>query len=109
MLAGKSLAYHDESYTMKKNYDRNHIHLIRLTHRIKCRLYNWTLRELLLSWKWYLLETIDEVRNRTITILLTAFLKNLFSLPGTLEERRNRSLSRAIEFEYPYKEVATFL
>jgi GT2 family glycosyltransferase len=106
VLAGKSLAYHNESYTMNKKYDRNYIHLIRLTHRIKCRLLNWTVRELFSSWKWYLLETLDDIKNKTIHILPMAFMKNFLMFPTILKERNKRLSGETIEFNFPYREIA---
>jgi GT2 family glycosyltransferase len=106
MLSGKSLAYHNESYTMKKKYNKNDIHLIRLNHRIKYRLLNWSVKELVFSWKSYVLETIDDARERTIHILFMAFVRNLLMLPTILRERKKRSLSERIVFEYPYKNIA---
>ena len=109
VLAGNSLAYHNESYTMNKKYEKNQIHLIRLTHRIKCRLINWSVRELLFSWKWYLLESIDDVRDRTIYLLPMAFMKNFLQIPMILRERKRRISKKTIEFDFSYKDMAVFL
>lgn len=109
VLSGKSLAYHSESYTMKKKYQENDLRLLRLTHRIKYRLLNWSRKEFLLFWKWYLIEIIEEIRNKTIHILFAALMKNLLMLPATWRERRKRSLGQTISFEYPYKREAVFI
>ena len=109
VLAGKSLAYHNESYTMNKKYDRNYIHFIRLTHRIKCRLLNWSVRELFFSWKWYLLETLDDIRNQTIHILPLALMKNFLKFPMILKERKKRLSGKTIHFNFPYREIAVFM
>lgn len=109
VLAGKSLAYHNESYTMNKKYNRNYIHLIRLTHRIKCRLLNWSVRRLILSWKWYLLETLDDMRNRTVHILPLALMKNVLEFPLILKERNKRLSGDTIRFNFPYGEIAVFM
>jgi GT2 family glycosyltransferase len=109
VMAGKSLAYHNESYTMNKKYDRNTIHLIRLTHRMKCRLLNWTVRELFFSWKWYLLETLDDIRDRTVHILALAFMKNFLKFPLLLKEREKRFSVQSIPFNFPYREIAVFI
>lgn len=109
VLAGKSLAYHNESYTMNKKYDRNYIHLIRLTHRIKCRLLNWSVRELFFFWKWYLLETLDDIRNQTVHILPLALMKNFLNFPLILKERKKRLSGQTINFKFSYKEIAVFM
>ncbi len=109
VLAGNSLAYHNESYTMKKKYKKSEIHLIRLTHRIRCRLINWPVRELVFSWKWYLLESIDDVRDKTIQLLPLAFMKNFLQIPMLLRERKRRFSKEVIEFKLSYKDTAVFL
>jgi GT2 family glycosyltransferase len=109
MLSGRSLAYHNESYTMGKKYNSNDIHLIRLSHRIKCRLFNWSVKELVSSWKCYVLETMDDIKKRTIHILLMAFMRNVLMLPTILSERKRRSLSKKVIFEYPYKNIARII
>jgi GT2 family glycosyltransferase len=109
VLSQKSLAYHDESYTMRKKYNKADLRLFRLTHRIKHRLMNWSRKEFLLFWKWYLIELIEEIRNGTIHILFAALMKNLLMLPVTWRERRKRSLGQTIPFEYPYKREAVFI
>lgn len=109
VMAGKSLAYHNESYTMNKKYDRNSIHLIRLTHRIKCRLLNWSVRELFFSWKWYLLETLDDLRNHTVHIFALAFMKNFLQFPLILRERKKRFSGQTIPFRFPYKDAVLFM
>lgn len=90
-LSGRSLAYHLGSYSSNKNYDRSRIRLIRLTHRIKCRLFNWTMKQLLVtSWKSYYYEIVYEIKNGTVHLFLPAFLKNLLILPTIWSERRKR-------------------
>jgi len=108
-LAGKSLAYHSESYTMRKKYSKNSLRLLRLTHRIKYRLLNWSGKEFLFKWKWYLIEIVEEIKNKTIHILFGALMKNLLMLPKILKERKKRSSGKSIKFEYPYKEIALFM
>lgn len=91
VLAGNSLAKHLESYTTKKNYGRDKARLLRLTHRIKYRLFNWSLSQLLVtSWVTYGREIIFELRNRTLHLMPLALLKNLMILPTILEERKKR-------------------
>jgi len=109
VLAGNSLAYHNESYTMKKKYEKSEIHLIRLTHRIRCRLINWPVRELVFSWKWYLLESLDDIRDKTIQLLPLAFMKNFLQIPMLLRERKRRFSKEAVEFNFSYNDTAVFL
>jgi GT2 family glycosyltransferase len=108
-LAGKSLAYHSESYTMRKKYSKNSLRMLRLTHRIKYRLLNWSCKEFLINWKWYPIEIVEEIKNKTIHIFVGALMKNFLMLPKILRERKMRSSGKRIEFEYPYKEVAVIL
>jgi GT2 family glycosyltransferase len=90
-LAGKSLARHLESYTTKKNYGRDEARLLRLTHRMKYRLFNWSLSQLLLtSWKTYAGEIYGEVKNGTLHLMLLAAINNLLILPTIWHERRKR-------------------
>jgi len=109
MQSSNSIAYHNESYTMKKKYKESDIHLIRLTHRIKCRLYNWSLSDLRRGWKQYILETIDDAKGHTLHILLLAFFKNILILPSTIRERKKRQQLQTITFDYPYRRNAEFM
>lgn len=91
MLAGRSLAKHLESYTTKKHYGRDEARLLRLTHRIKYRLFNWSPSQLFAtSWVTYAREIVYEIKNRTPHLMLLALLKNLMILPTILEERKKR-------------------
>lgn len=90
-LAGGSLAHHVGGYSCGKNVPRADIHLIRLTHRIKCRLFNWPLGRLCITaWPLYCREVLAEVRNGTLPILARAWWKNLTQMPAILAERRRR-------------------
>lgn len=90
-LSGRSLAHHTGSFTMKKNYDPMEIRLVRLAHRIKCRMFNWPVERLLIrSWRIYWDEIRFEFHNRTPHLLIAAFLKNMLILPSILTERHKR-------------------
>lgn len=90
-LSGRSLAHHLESFTTQKIYGRSEVRLLRLTHRIKYRLFNWSLARLFVtSWVTYGREIVYELRNRTLHIMLLALLKNLMILPTIWVERKKR-------------------
>ncbi len=74
--SGRSLAYHVGSYTANRSFDPNEIRLIRLTHRIQVRLFNWSIRRLLVtSWKIYYYELVFEIKNGTARLLVRAFIE----------------------------------
>lgn len=90
-LAGGSMAYHIGGYSCEKNVSRPEIHRLRLTHRIKCRLFNWSfIRLFVTSWRLYLGELITEVRQGTFSILLQAFWNNMCDISHIKAERRKR-------------------
>lgn len=98
-LSGKSLACHIGSYTAKKNMESDEIRVVRLAHRIKCRLFNWSWTRLLItSWKIYYYELEFEIKNRTLRLLARAFLKTLANLPAILSDRRKRFAVSPIVF-----------
>lgn len=98
-LSGNCVARHVISYTTQKNYDPVDIRIVRLTHRIKCRLFNWSLKQLLFtSWKSYYYELEFEIKNRTLRLLFLAFLKNLLMIQTILAERQKRASVAKIAF-----------
>lgn len=88
------LADHIGFYTGRKNFKHAEIHLIRLTHRIKCRLFNWSIYQMFFSprtWiRCYLPELYAEIRNGNFKLLLKAFQRNFMDLRHILKERQKR-------------------
>ncbi len=89
--AGRSLAHHIGSYTANKCFQPDVIRLIRLTHRIQVRLFNWPWPRLLAkSWGIYLDEWKFEIKNGTARLLIRAIFHTLLRLPRLWPERRKR-------------------
>ncbi len=105
MCSGRSLAHHLGAVTTRKKYKRNDIHLIRLTHRIKCRLINFSGKQFVSFIKPYIRETISEVTNSTAHLLLLAMMKNAFMVPKLISERRKRFNLEKVELRYRYEIV----
>jgi len=101
--SGRSLAQHLGQATTNKKYIRNEIHLIRLHHRIKCRLLNLSVRQLAGLMKQYIREVIFAVKDGTIWVLISAILKNIASLPQSLSDRKKRFKLEKVDFNYPYR------
>ena len=105
MRSGRSIAYHGDHGTIDKKYKKEEIHLIRLTHRMKCRLLNLPVSGLISYRKQFLNEIRDDARNRTLDIFILACLKNLIKLPKIIADRRKRLRGERVEFRYPYRKI----
>jgi GT2 family glycosyltransferase len=89
-FSGNALVYHLGSYTASRAYSEFEVRKLRLTNRIKCRLFNWTIRRLILSVPKYFKETRAEVNRGTSRALLAALADNAKLLPDTCSVRWKR-------------------
>jgi len=105
MCSGKSNAYHIDHATMDKKYDREEIHLIRLKHRVKCRLINHSVIKLVGNIRQYWSEIKEDLRNGTFKLFVSALVYNIRLLPSLMVERRKRMRREKIEFALKYKTV----
>lgn len=101
----RSKAHHLESATANKKFKFNIIHQIRLTHRIKCRLMNYTIIKMIKFWKTYIKEILEEYKNHTLHIYLIAIRNNIQILPHILSERKKRFRLEKIDFNFQYRIV----
>ena len=100
--SSKCQADHIGFYTGRKNFEHSEIQLIRLSHRIKCRMFNWGLYQMFLSPKtWircYLPELHAEIKRGDFKLLLKAFERNFVNLKHILKERQKR-LEKRISYD----------
>ncbi|HEC13260.1 MAG TPA: glycosyltransferase [Acidiferrobacteraceae bacterium] len=93
---GSSFVFHVGSYTAKKKYSHFYINSLRLTNRIKCRVYNWPIKRFYTKRAYLVREYKKAKSHDTLHILMYAYLKNLLILPFSMRERSRRFRKKMI-------------